>query len=227
MDGARFDQHARGLAARGSRRGLVGALVGSTAGLALPTTRRATAACPPDQVERRGTQGVPRCVCKTTGRPPGDGKVCPCPNGLSRCGGGCVDTRGDAANCGACDVSCDDGDICTHDRCVDGQCRHVPFSGQPDDACTDDVQCPAGYVCHNGGCFISCRPNEAGRVCGAGCRCAPFRSGTLVDLFCLDIDSFIGRCASDADCPVGTGCSISSGTPDLPGLCTLPCCAGI
>jgi hypothetical protein len=40
-----------------------------------------------------------------------------------------VDLATDVLNCGKCGVSCDDGNACTTDTCVDGECVHTPIAG--------------------------------------------------------------------------------------------------
>src|SRR5687768_15899003 len=84
MDGKQFDNLTRRLAGSADRRSI--AKVAAGAAIAMLTTRAsphsATAACPPDQVA--GARG--RCLCKTSGRPPGrDG--CPCAAGTASCDG--------------------------------------------------------------------------------------------------------------------------------------------
>ncbi len=39
-----------------------------------------------------------------------------------------VDLATDVLNCGKCGVSCDDGNACTTDTCVDGACVHTPIA---------------------------------------------------------------------------------------------------
>lgn len=41
-----------------------------------------------------------------------------CPNGATRCGDACVDTRYDPNHCGACDTRCGTGLFCSEGRCV-------------------------------------------------------------------------------------------------------------
>ncbi|MGA1146867.1 MAG: MopE-related protein, partial [Candidatus Nanopelagicales bacterium] len=54
---------------------------------------------------------------------------CPsCPDGLADCGGVCIDLESNVSNCGACGVVCDDGDPCTMDTCVGGECVHIPMA---------------------------------------------------------------------------------------------------
>jgi hypothetical protein len=47
------------------------------------------------------------------------GQKVSCPVGTVNCGGGCVDTRTDSLNCGACDYTCFDPGTCCGGECVD------------------------------------------------------------------------------------------------------------
>ena len=49
------------------------------------------------------------------------GQKVSCPVGTVNCGGGCVDTRTDSLNCGACDYTCFDPGTCCGGECVDLQ----------------------------------------------------------------------------------------------------------
>src|SRR5262245_60972679 len=104
MDGPRFDDLVRSLAREetcrrhalkivaGAAAGGVLSLLGIRGTIAVPVRPAAVpgnahAACPADQVRRRGVG----CVCKATGRPPDASGYCPCPSGRTRCGDACVD----------------------------------------------------------------------------------------------------------------------------------------
>jgi hypothetical protein len=135
MDGSRFDDLARSLAGRKSRRGFLGGLLALGAGLA--GIAPAGAACPPGRVSKQG-----QCVCKQTGRPPTNG-ACPCPAGQT-------DT-GDGLGCLACraDADCEDGNPCTTTACRAGACRKAA------------VVCPPA----SDQCLVSvCRPKAGGCV---------------------------------------------------------------
>lgn len=88
MDGRRFDQLTKVLAAAGSRRRMLGSLTGgATAFLATLLGRRGVSAqaCPEGQVNRRGIG----CVCRSTGRPPVNDTCCGV--GTSGCFGSCCE----------------------------------------------------------------------------------------------------------------------------------------
>ena len=128
MDAERFDAIARRLAASrlsgvASRRLLLRGAAAAGAGL-LAVRQPAGAACPPDQVLRRGIG----CVCRTTGRPPDETGFCACANGLTRCGDACVDLSRDLANCGACDNACTAGPDVAKLVCRQGACRVRAFA---------------------------------------------------------------------------------------------------
>jgi hypothetical protein len=138
MDGRVFDELTKHFAGARSRRSLVRAAGGGIAAAVLALRAGGTsAACPPDQVARRG-----QCVCRTTGRPP-IGGVCPCPVGKSNCDGLCVNLHIDEANCGAC------GTICAElETCFSGECTCLL-------ECCADEDCPLGGPCLGGTCDTS------------------------------------------------------------------------
>ncbi len=63
-----------------------------------------------------------------------------CATGESCCANQCVDLMYDEHNCGACLVSCAQGEICHQGVCTNQQ------------ACVTDEDCPAGWICENGIC---------------------------------------------------------------------------
>jgi hypothetical protein len=66
-----------------------------------------------------------------------------CPDGVC-CGGECVDTQSDEANCGSCDVVCSAGQVCCDGGCIDPQ-NNKQHCGQ----C--GKRCGRG-ACRNGRC---------------------------------------------------------------------------
>ncbi len=96
-----------------------------------------------------------------------------CPMRQSLCGGACVSTDADNANCGAC------GQACTGvSSCVGGACRCPTNLAQCGDVCVDTLSdnancaacgraCPSGQNCVSAACVSGCPlPN---RMCGAVC----------------------------------------------------------
>ncbi len=96
----------------------------------------------------------------------------------------------DAKGCTATDeilfsgITCDDGNHCTADTCINGACQHTPISCFDNDACTDDF-CNPAVGCH----YL---PVE----CGDNNRCT--------DDFC---DSNIGCHYLPFDCSDNDGCT--------------------
>lgn len=75
-----------------------------------------------------------------------------CPDGFACCGGLCTDTYGDANNCGACGVDCED-DADAPNNCVQGICQ-CPTEGWT--TCPREGQrplcCQSPLVCVSGAC---------------------------------------------------------------------------
>jgi hypothetical protein len=237
VDDRRFDDLARALAGgsawpqrRASRRGFAGGLA-ALAAVALGHGREAArAACPPDQVQRRSG-----CVCKTTGRPPDpDTGYCPCANGLTRCGGACVDLGREAAHCGSCANACPPPTPGTCEGkavCRDGVCGFRaspagtvcrPAAGPCDVAEVCDGRSHACPPDRFAGLETVCRPAaiacDAAEVCtGGSAACPP------------DLSQPDGTpCDADGDgCTVGDACQggvCVSGRPlDCP---TCQACSG-
>ena len=159
MDGRRFDDIARTLAASASRRGVLAGLAAVAAGLVAP--RGADAACPPGTISSRG-----RCLCRTTGRPPTrDGCLCRVAGtycqGTTCCGGdGCVDLLTDVQHCGSC------GNAVATDRgqgCCGGTATQLG-TVQNCSTCGDD--------CNAVGAGFECCPTVEGFQCVASGTCS-------------------------------------------------------
>jgi hypothetical protein len=76
--------------------------------------------------------------------PPGVDGACAPP--MTACAGGCVDTRTDLANCGACGTACGEGEVCA------GSCVL---------ACATSVDCPSTRpMCERGACAVPRDCNE-------------------------------------------------------------------
>ncbi|MDB4928359.1 MAG: Tryptophan synthase alpha chain, partial [Myxococcaceae bacterium] len=97
-----------------------------------------------------------------------------CATGQVRCGGTCVDTATDRANCGACGTACGQAQLCTAGACAlscpTGQsacgttCANLRTDLQNCGAC--DRRCAAGQVCSDGACTATCAADLA--TCAAG-----------------------------------------------------------
>lgn len=215
MDGQRFDDLARALAASTSRRRVLKTLAASAAVelLAVLTLRRAGAqpACRrtghPCEGNRECCADL-LCALESTGRrarrccPPDATLVrneCVCPNSLM------LDLDADACVCPEGTVACGGGcvDACGEGQILDQDCRCVCESNgeEPcgDSCCEDGLTCAEGTCVRSGIC-----PNRS--VCGARqycndeqtCLCLETPEG---DIRCGQIPSCDApRCQSSADC---------------------------
>lgn len=80
-----------------------------------------------------------------------------CANGLSPCGGTCVNLSSDNANCGACGISCAGGQLCDQGFCCGGTdvvCgdRCTDLQTDPDNCGVCGFQCIVGLACVLGQC---------------------------------------------------------------------------
>lgn len=139
--------------------------------------------------------------------------VCSAP--LASCSGACVDTDIDARHCGACDNTCDEGELC-----ADGLCAVVCFGGSAacGDKCVDTrvdpdncggcgLVCNSGKICSEGECVLDCVGGT--NVCGNEC------VDTSVDpQHCGDCDTV---CQASDDCRNGLCCAV--GQENCGGAC--------
>lgn len=87
-----------------------------------------------------------------------------CPAGTEMCGDVCVDTDHDPDNCGACDETCGNNEVCDSGSCesscsggteeCDGSC--VDTDVDPDNCGGCGDACDDGEVCDSGSCSTSC-----------------------------------------------------------------------
>ena len=82
------------------------------------------------------------------------GKKVSCPSDKVNCGGGCVDTRSDSLNCGACDYTCFDPGTCCSGECVDLQEDEMNCG-------TCGMTCFDPAVCWYGNCDLEGSPIAA------------------------------------------------------------------
>ena len=91
------------------------------------------------------------------------------------CDGGCVDPRGDPANCGACGKTCGTGNVCNAGACAlscsggtsscAGSC--VDTASDPVHCGACGTACPTSQVCSQGACGLVCLGGTT--KCGAHC----------------------------------------------------------
>lgn len=183
----------------------------------------------------------------TSGSSQGVGDIVPlgsvamsCPAGQTECGGACVDTTVDGANCGACGQVCGVEQLCTAGACACLNaglmaCGDVCVDPQSDrancgacgtscgarfcasGACVDS--CPAGTMECSGACadlmtsLVHC--GTCGTSCGAGeaCSggvCSCATGFTMCGGACVDVQTDVSHCGS-CDAACGSGASCSGG----------------
>lgn len=144
----------------------------------------------------------------------GDSSDGPCDDGLTLCGGACIDTQADPGHCGGCDGVCASGKRCEAGVCVGGAggggVDAASTGGAGGELCAPGlVACSGGCVdldtdaAHCGGCGQECAAEQR---CEAGaCRCA---SGlTECGGGCVDVESDPLHCGScEARCPFHETC---------------------
>jgi hypothetical protein len=122
-----------------------------------------------------------------SGRVLAQGDATTCENGLTYCGGVCVDLRSDMNNCGACGEICESGLVPV--ECRSGVCERancpvgITYCGI-EDGCRDLTSDPE----HCGACANPCASGVcSGGVCAAGSSCAEGQAdcgGICVDTCC-------------------------------------------
>jgi hypothetical protein len=140
----------------------------------------------------------------------------PCPAGQTSCGGSCVATKVDPANCGSCGAACTSGRICSN-----GQCSLSCGGGttQCGSACVDTNVDPSncgrcGHTCQTG---QLCSAGQCTTQCGGGLTMCPGAGGdgggTPV---CVDAQNDPDHCG-------GCGSACSAGNACSAGVCAVLC----
>lgn len=163
------------------------------------------AGCDDDSPDPGTDSGVPPGVDAG----PGGGT---CTGGTTDCGGMCVDTRFDPANCGGCGTACGAAEVCLSSTCTpQGMCTGalVDCSGTCVDPRNDPMNC--------GSCGTAC---GMGEVCNAGTCSSACGLGTeACEGRCVDTQVDPGNCGGcGTTCGAGEVCSM--------GTCTLNCAGG-
>lgn len=125
----------------------------------------------------------------------------------------------------SCATGCDDGNPCTQDLCVGGECTHSAGSGGCDDGdpCTHSDRCEAGrcagtgYSCSPPPCMSASCDGSGGCSVGGGCGPGSVCDGSSC-VACGGVDQ---RCCDAGGCNSGLWC--------YTGVCTCgqrggPCC---
>jgi len=160
-----------------------------------PTTKKCTAGCSTDAGCTKGrcevtTHTCVDCLGNGDCRPEEIcvGKVCvagctptrACPDGLSCCGGGCIDPTTNLDHCGACGKACvvsNGTPACNSGKCAIAGCS-PPFEncdGDQASGCETNTDTSGD---HCGGCGKPCKPNNASGGCVSGvCKIASCTAG--------------------------------------------------
>jgi hypothetical protein len=206
MDGRRFDELARGMAAPSRRGVLRGAGVAAVGGVLARLGLREAAA-----------------ACKRYGRPCSSGAQCcsgTCTGGICRCGAGQVTCQ--AAGGTTCVDACPGGQVLAAGcQCVCESNGHPPVEGS----------CP-GLVCPE----LSCLQPELPPICDSRvieeiqeevpCFCVRDTNGDdACVLPCISFSEFFIFCETSGDCAPGAVCVAIPQDCEIPipGLCLYPC----
>ncbi|WP_437677560.1 MXAN_6577-like cysteine-rich protein [Sorangium sp. So ce131] len=146
----------------------------------------------------------------------GGNSIADCDDGLSLCGGTCIDTQTDPDNCGDCNVACEGGARCAAGRCVGGggeggEDSDAATSGTGGDGCgPGEVECEGSCVAlgtdaqNCGSCGNTCPEDQTCE--GGACRCAP--ELTACDGSCVDLESDPHHCgACETSCAYNETCA--------------------
>jgi len=141
-----------------------------------------------------------------------------CPDGATSCGGACVRTTMDRANCGKCGTTCAPNELCSQGTCVsmcsadmtvcNGMqpfCANVMSDNQHCGSCEN--ACKTLETCIGGKCTGGCPQGEIGCIPEAG---APFCANVMTD------NTNCGAC--NVKCGIQAVCAM--------GMCSSECVMG-
>lgn len=167
----------------------------------------------------------------TTPRPVGTA----CPAGQSVCGGACVNTAADPANCGGCGIACGFGETCLSGACGIAATGCANGETACQGACVNLGSDPANC----GGCGVACAPGQscAGGTCAAGpggaCPGGCGQGQACCDGACTDLgnEANCGACGDACGqgqvcCSGAAGCVDPSSDPNNCGTCGTVCAQG-
>ncbi len=148
------------------------------------------------------------CACAPVSCPEGQVQnpetcACECSDGTMDCGGACIDTTTDLANCGTCGTACSEGETCCQGSCVDTTTDSTNCG-------TCGTACGVGETCTSGSCESDCEPitcpegqTQNAETCQ--CECSGFQTGCDPNEICED-----GTCV--AVCLDTSGGGVHNGT---------------
>lgn len=239
MDAHRFERIVRTWAEAGSRRPILGVLIGggaSLAGLTAASGKRRkkkkpvtlclngeTITVPKKKQGSYLRQGAtagkcPPCVRQCTGKtcgPDGCGGSCGSCRGDKTCQGGtCACPPGEVNDCGG-DICVPLGSVC----CTDGQCAYLP-----------GLRCVHGQcLTWQGTCPVGADTCLSPQACSGSCGCYQSTEGETRCGMSLGIHPDCDRCETSADCVAqfpqfpGVFCKQGEGGCGCPGVCLQPC----
>ena len=159
-----------------------------------------------------GTPGIPGTPV-VTGTPTTSGTLgtLSCGSGQTNCYGTCADLQSDATHCGACNIKCAFGKVCSAGSCTiscsagqnncGGSCINTQTSTQHCGKCNNP--CSSGQTCQNGKCglYASVMTLDPHDICiNSG---KSWCWGVCSDRY-TDVNN-CGKCGNK--CPSGQGCS--------------------
>jgi hypothetical protein len=209
MDGRRFDDLARGLAAP-TRRGILRWLLGGALGGVIGSAGETVAAASCRKTRNSCREHANCCSGYCAERDRRGRRLCACANGQTECTGVCADLDTDRRHCGGCGVRCGDNSVC-----VGGRCLGMPGAAcEGHEACASEL-CVAGFCCSGDDYCVDgelcCDPDRppTATCCGFGGCCECFSDSTgpgTGEPFCCDPLEICGTYPADECCRFDEEC---------------------